>query len=52
MLSKKKRKKVNLKSLSDFIKRVDPKDINKLQLEGLIKSGTFDEFDTNRKKLF
>ena len=40
------------KSLIDFIKRVDPKDINKLQLEGLIKSGAFDELDSNRKKLF
>jgi DNA polymerase-3 subunit alpha len=39
------------KSLSDFIKRVDPKDVNKLQLEGLVKSGAFDEIDTNRKKL-
>ena len=49
---KEREKKGKFKSLSDFIKRVDPKDINKLQLEGLIKSGTFDEFDTNRKKLF
>ena len=39
------------KSLSDFIKRVDPKDVNKLQLEGLVKSGAFDEIDANRKKL-
>ena len=27
----------------DFIKRVNPKDINKLQLEGLVKSGAFDK---------
>ncbi len=40
------------KSLNDFIKRVDPKDVNKLQLEGLVKSGAFDEMDKNRKKLF
>ena len=39
-------------SLMDFIKRVDPKDINKLQLEGLVKSGVFDEIDKNRKKLY
>ena len=30
------------KSINDFIKRVNPKDINKLQLEGLVKSGAFD----------
>ena len=40
------------KSLHDFIMRVDPKDINKLQLEGLIKSGAFDELEANRGKLF
>lgn len=40
------------KSLHDFIIRVDPKDINKLQLEGLIKSGAFDELEANRGKLF
>ena len=33
------------KSLVDFINRVDAKDVNKLQLEGLVKSGVFDEFD-------
>ena len=35
---------VNL-NLYDFINRVDPKDVNKLQLEGLVKAGAFDEFD-------
>jgi DNA polymerase-3 subunit alpha len=40
------------KTFSDFINRVDPKDINKLQLEGLVKAGAFDEIDLNRKKLF
>jgi len=39
------------KSISDFINRVNPKDINKLQLEGLVKAGAFDEIDLNRKKL-
>ena len=39
-------------SLSDFISRVNPKDINKLQLEGLVKAGAFDKLDNNRKKLF
>ena len=39
------------KSIDDFISRVSPKDINKLQLEGLVKSGAFDEINTNRKQL-
>ena len=38
------------KSLIDFINRVNPKDINKLQLEGLTKAGAFDEFDKDRNK--
>jgi len=36
----------------DFIKRVNPKDINKLQLEGLVKSGAFDKLEINRKGIF
>ena len=40
------------KTFTDFINRVNPKDINKLQLEGLVKAGAFDEIDLNRKKLF
>jgi len=40
------------KSLLDFIKRVDPKDVNKLQLEGLAKAGAFDNIEKNRKKIF
>ncbi len=39
------------KSIKDFINRVDSKDINKLQLEGLVKSGAFDEFDVDRNKI-
>ena len=39
-------------SLEDFIRRVNSKDINKLQLEGLIKAGAFDCLDKNRAKLF
>ena len=42
----------NFKSFTDFIKRVDSKDINKLQLEGLTKAGVFDEFDENRSKIY
>jgi len=40
------------KTFTDFINRVNPKDINKLQLEGLVKAGAFDEIDLNRRKLF
>jgi len=40
------------KTFTNFINRVDPKDVNKLQLEGLVKAGAFDEIDLNRKKLF
>ena len=36
----------------DFIKRVNPKDINKLQLEGLVKSGAFDSIEKNRRGIF
>ena len=39
------------KSIVDFINRVDSKDVNKLQLEGLVKSGVFDEFDQDRNKI-
>jgi len=39
------------KNLYDFINRVDPKDINKLQLEGLVKAGAFDNLNNNRKSL-
>ena len=42
----------DFKSISDFINRVDPKNINKLQLEGLVKAGTFDSIYNNRKKLY
>jgi DNA polymerase III subunit alpha len=40
------------KSLSDFMCRVDPKNVNKLQLEGLVKAGAFDNLEPNRKKIF
>ena len=39
------------KSLLDFINRVNAKDVNKLQLEGLVKAGVFDEFDKDRNKI-
>jgi DNA polymerase-3 subunit alpha len=40
------------KSINDFINRANPKDINKLQLEGLVKSGAFDEINVNRQSMF
>ena len=39
-------------SINDFLNRVNPKDINKLQLEGLVKAGVFDNINSNRKSLF
>ncbi len=42
----------NFKSIRDFIQRVNPKDINKLQLEGLVKAGAFDSINQNRLSLF
>jgi len=38
------------KSLEDFINRVNPKNINKLQLEGLVKAGAFESLEKNRKE--
>jgi len=40
------------KSIHNFINRLNPKDINKLQLEGLVKAGAFDNLNTNRQSLF
>ena len=40
------------KSINDFINRVNPKDINKLQLEGLVKAGAFDNLNSNRQAIF
>ena len=39
-------------SIHDFINRVNPKDINKLQLEGLVKAGAFDKLNANRQALY
>tara|TARA_B100000575_G_scaffold92690_1_gene73791 strand:- start:131 stop:1753 length:1623 start_codon:yes stop_codon:yes gene_type:complete len=39
------------KSFINFIDRVSAKDVNKLQLEGLVKAGVFDEFDRDRSKI-
>ncbi len=40
------------KDISDFIHRIDIKQINRKQLEQLIKSGAFDSLDKNRGRLF
>jgi len=39
-------------SINNFLNRVNPKDINKLQLEGLVKAGAFDNINPNRQALF
>ena len=39
-------------SINNFLKRVNPKDMNKLQLEGLVKAGAFDYLNINRQSLF
>ena len=38
------------KSFLDFINKLT-QDVNKLQLEGLVKAGVFDEFDKDRNKI-
>jgi len=48
---KEREKNGKFKSLIDFIFRVDSRDVNKLQLEGLVKSGVFDEFEKDRNKI-
>ena len=49
---KEREEKGQYRSIDDFINRVDPKSINKLQLEGLVKSGSFDSLEKNRKAIF
>ena len=39
-------------NINDFLNRVHPKDMNKLQLEGLVKAGAFDSLNNNRQSLF
>ncbi len=48
---KERKKNGKFKTINDFIKRVNPKDINKLQLEGLVKAGAFDELFSDRGSL-
>ena len=38
--------------IADFAARIDPRQINKMQLENLIRSGAFDRMEPNRARLF
>jgi DNA polymerase-3 subunit alpha len=40
------------KSLEDFCERIDPKGLNKRQLENLALAGTFDSLNPNRRQVF
>jgi DNA polymerase-3 subunit alpha len=39
-------------SLTDFLSRIDPKDLNKKSLESMIKAGVFDKFAERNQLLF
>ena len=49
---KERNKNGKFKSVLDFLNRVNPKDINKLQLEGLTKAGAFDSIINNRRSFY
>lgn len=51
-IAEERRKHGPYKDISDFIHRTDAKQINRRQLEQLIKAGAFDCLDKNRGKLF
>ena len=40
------------KSISNFLERINPKDINKLQIEALTKAGAFDSIIDNRRSFY
>jgi DNA polymerase III subunit alpha len=46
------RGKTPFKDLADFAARVDPRHLNKLQIENLARAGAFDDIDRNRAHLF
>jgi DNA polymerase III subunit alpha len=48
---KERKKNGEFNTFVNFVKRVDIKDVNKLQLEGFVKAGVFDEFDKDRNKI-
>jgi DNA polymerase-3 subunit alpha len=39
-------------SLTDFLSRIEPKDLNKKSLESMIKAGVFDKFEERNQLLF
>ncbi len=39
-------------TVADFATRVDPRQINRMQIENLIRAGAFDRLDNNRARLF
>jgi len=39
-------------NLADFAERVDPRQLNRMQLENLIRAGAFDPLEKNRARLF
>ena len=40
------------RDLADFAARVDPRQINRMQLENLVRAGAFDALEPNRARLF
>ncbi|MBV1838336.1 DNA polymerase III subunit alpha [Acetobacter estunensis] len=40
------------RDLADFAARIDPKNLNKMQLENLARAGAFDSLDPNRARVF
>jgi DNA polymerase-3 subunit alpha len=38
--------------VTDFATRVDPRQINRMQIENLVRAGAFDRLDANRARLF
>ena len=39
-------------NLADFAARIEPRQLNKMQLENLARAGAFDELDNNRARVF
>jgi DNA polymerase-3 subunit alpha len=40
------------RDLADFAARVDPRQLNRMQIENLVRAGAFDRMDGNRARLF
>jgi DNA polymerase-3 subunit alpha len=43
---------VAFEDVTDFATRVDPRQINRMQIENLVRAGAFDRLDGNRARLF